>query len=286
VRIEVSIHLDAPPDVVWAYVEQVERHGEWMHDAAEIHLLTDAIRGPGVQMDVDTRLGPLRTTDRMTITTWVPRREMGVRHTGAVSGEGRFRLDAEGGGTRFTWSEELRLPWWFGGRAGEVLARPALQHVWRRNLRGLQARLESQSADGSRTGDPNLAPPGAARPDLLRHVVLHGFPAPATLRGDRLAGEVVTGPTMLADLRRRPWRVLRHARTLARLHQSLHRIRPPGASWTAATDGADCVVHGNLGPAQVVLADRGPVVVDWRRAGVGPAALDEATTVRLGRAEL
>ena len=93
-RIEVSIHLEAPPDEVWAYVEQVERHAEWMHDAAEIHILSDSIRGAGVQMDVDTRLGPLRTTDRMTITTWEAQREMGVRHSGAVTGEGRFRLDA------------------------------------------------------------------------------------------------------------------------------------------------------------------------------------------------
>ena len=275
-----SVHLDADPEAVWAYVEQVERHAEWMHDAAEIHFVSDAIRATGVQMDVDTRLGPLRTTDRMTITTWAPPREMGVRHSGAVTGEGRFRLTAEGGGTRFTWAEDLRLPWWFGGPLGELAARPALEHVWRRNLAGLKERLEAGPDRGQRAASPGTAREAA----ILCRVVARGFPAPAVLAGDELLIEEVQGPTMLDDLRRRPWRVLRHARTLARLHRSLHRIDAPAPSAAASGEPA-CVVHLHLGPRQVVLAARGPVVVDWRRAGAGPAELDEATTVLLVAAE-
>ena len=48
---------------------------------------------------------------------------MGVRHVGVVTGTGTFTLaPLDGGrGTRFEWSEDLRFPWWLGGRLGEVI---------------------------------------------------------------------------------------------------------------------------------------------------------------------
>jgi Polyketide cyclase / dehydrase and lipid transport len=143
-RIRVSTEIALPRHVVWRYVRELDRHVEWMGDAVEIRFLTESRAGVGTRFDTVTRVGPLTTTDRMTVTEWQEGRVIGVSHDGAVSGEGCFDLrDLDGGRTRFTWSESLDLPWYLGGSVGEIVARPILTALWRRNLRKLRARLES-----------------------------------------------------------------------------------------------------------------------------------------------
>jgi hypothetical protein len=69
---------------------------------------------------------------------------MGITHVGLVTGTGRFTLrrSARGGGTRFTWSEQLRFPWWMGGPVGAAVAAPVLRRMWRKNLANLKRRVE------------------------------------------------------------------------------------------------------------------------------------------------
>ena len=91
-RLRVSTTLPAPPDQVWADLADVSSHAEWMRDAVAIRFVTATHDGVGTQFDCDTKVGPLRLTDRMEITRWDPGRAMGVRHTGIVTGEGTFTL--------------------------------------------------------------------------------------------------------------------------------------------------------------------------------------------------
>ncbi|MCY4103689.1 MAG: SRPBCC family protein [bacterium] len=144
-RLRVETTIAAPPEAVWAHLEDIATHTEWMADAISIEFLTDQRRGAGVRFACRTRVGPLRTTDLMEITEWSPPSRMGVRHTGAVSGEGRFELASEPAGpsTRMVWREGLRFPWWLGGPLGALGARPVLRRIWRGNLERLKARVES-----------------------------------------------------------------------------------------------------------------------------------------------
>lgn len=115
---------------------------------------------------------------------------------------------------------------------------------------------------------------------VMRLVRDAGYPVPQVfeVRPDGIVLERVEGPTMLEDLGAHPWRVHRHAGTLAGLHRDLHRIPP--ADWLPARLGhpapGDVVVHGDLHPANVMLSRAGPVVIDWSNAGRGPAGADVA----------
>lgn len=141
-RIRVATIIDAPPARVWADVEDLATHPEWMHDAVSIRFTSPIRSGVGTTFDCATRVGPFRITDRMEVTQWEPERALGIRHVGVVSGEGRFVLKpCRGGRTRFIWIERLHFPWWMGGPAGAAAAKPVLRRVWRRNLRGLAARF-------------------------------------------------------------------------------------------------------------------------------------------------
>lgn len=141
-KIRVSTIVDAPPARVWADVEDIASHVEWMADAASIRFLSDRRSGVGTRFECDTKIGPFTTTDVMEITEWVPGKTMGVRHSGVVSGAGRFTLKkASGGRTQFQWRERLVFPRWMGGPVGAFAAKPVLRWVWRRNLRRLADRF-------------------------------------------------------------------------------------------------------------------------------------------------
>jgi uncharacterized protein YndB with AHSA1/START domain len=143
----VGVDIDATPDQVWAVVAPIEDHVQWMRDAVALRFVGDQTSGIGTRFVVDTKVGPLRITDEMAVTAWEPGAAMGVEHHGAVSGRGRFTLrPGPGGGTRFTWTEELQFPWWLGGSAGALAGRRVLAAVWRRNLETLKALVEARAA--------------------------------------------------------------------------------------------------------------------------------------------
>ena len=142
-RIRVSTIIDATPAEVWAALEDVGSHVEWMADAEAIRFRTERRRGRGTGCECDARVGPLTLTDVMEITEWSPRKAMGVRHTGVVTGGGRFTLArARGGRTRFTWRERLRFPWWLGGSLGGVVGAEVLRLIWKGNLARLKGKVE------------------------------------------------------------------------------------------------------------------------------------------------
>jgi carbon monoxide dehydrogenase subunit G len=141
-RISVSTPIAATPQTVWADVEHIASHVEWMADAESIEFQTETHAGVGTSFVCVTKVGPFRLRDVMTVTEWVDGEVMGIRHEGLVTGVGRFTLQAAGGGTAFTWVETLEFPWWMGGPLGAVCAKPVLSAIWRRNLRRLRARFE------------------------------------------------------------------------------------------------------------------------------------------------
>ena len=150
--VNVAIEIDAPPTEVWRVVEPIESHSEWMSDAAAIHFESEQTRGVGTTFVADTRIGPVRLSDRMEVPDWVPvdnatsPGRMGVTHSGIVTGTGMFTIEPLDGGTRtrFSWSEQLDFPWYFAGRLGERIGgRVVLGPIWRRNLTRLKQLVES-----------------------------------------------------------------------------------------------------------------------------------------------
>ncbi|MDP9441063.1 MAG: SRPBCC family protein [Actinomycetota bacterium] len=143
-RIRVSVLIDAPPRRVWAAVEDIGSHVEWMQDAAAIRFTSRRRSGVGTTFECLTRVGPFRLTDKMVVTEWKAGRAMGIRHTGVVAGTGRFTLRRRlRGGTRFTWEETLVFPWWMGGELGALAGAPVLRRIWRHNLASLKRRVEA-----------------------------------------------------------------------------------------------------------------------------------------------
>jgi Ser/Thr protein kinase RdoA (MazF antagonist) len=114
---------------------------------------------------------------------------------------------------------------------------------------------------------------------VMEHARAHGFPAPAVYDagGSDLVLERIDGPTMMADIARRPWLVGRHGATLGRLHNQLHEIAAP-AGMPSLLGRGDRLVHFDLHVENVLLSSSGPMVIDWSTASRGSADDDVALT--------
>jgi aminoglycoside phosphotransferase (APT) family kinase protein len=113
--------------------------------------------------------------------------------------------------------------------------------------------------------------------DLMIYLAQTGFPVPAVYdaSGRDIVMERLHGRDMIADFGGRPWLAGRYGRMVADLHNRLHQIdAPPGLR--PAFEPGDKVVHLDLHPANVMLTERGPVVIDWSNAAAGAPAADVA----------
>jgi aminoglycoside phosphotransferase (APT) family kinase protein len=122
--------------------------------------------------------------------------------------------------------------------------------------------------------------------------------------------ERVVGRDVLAELQRRPWRLLELGALTGRVHAQLHAVRadsalpalravlrarigthpavphalrgPALAVLDALPDG-DALCHGDFQPGNVLLAAQGPVVIDWANAARGDPEGDFARTTLMMR---
>jgi len=108
---------------------------------------------------------------------------------------------------------------------------------------------------------------------IMAYVGDLGYPVPEVFRahGPDLVMDRLTGPTMAQALFAGHLDTAGAARMLAGLLEHLHGL----AVWPEAAPG-DSVLHLDLHPENIMLTERGPVVIDWRNATAGAADLDTA----------
>ncbi|MET7335765.1 SRPBCC family protein [Nonomuraea sp. NPDC005650] len=134
-----AVHLQAPPEQVFALITDWRRHREWM-------FMTDARQVGEHTVEAYTGVRPFGFLDTMTITTWQPPSLVRVTHTGRlVRGHGAIRIRAQDGGSRVIWAERLRLPFGPLGRALWPFARPVAVALLRHSLRNLSGLLNPRT---------------------------------------------------------------------------------------------------------------------------------------------
>ena len=101
-----------------------------MLDADRVEVVSAHREGVGVRLAVRTRLlGLPAFTEPMEVIGWEPPRRLVLRHGGLVAGEGTWTLTPEPGGTRFVWTEDVRLGVPMVGEAAARMYAPVLRLV-------------------------------------------------------------------------------------------------------------------------------------------------------------
>src|SRR5580700_8237663 len=109
-----------------------------------------------------------------------------------------------------------------------------------------------------------------------------GYPVPEVFEvsddGLDVVMERITGPTMLDAASKQPWKLRGFGRDLAQLHLSLHSVIAPEWMPVVPFGPGDRVIHLDLHPLNVILSNRGPIVIDWTNAARGNPLVDVAAT--------
>lgn len=139
--------LPAPPDDAWRRLLAWEEQARWMKDADSVRVLTSSREGVGVRVAVRTRvLNVPMFTEQLEVTVWDPPRRLVMAHRSFVRGVGEWRLEADGDGTRFTWTEDLSLPVPLLGEVALALYRPFMRRLMRGALDGLSGLIGGRPA--------------------------------------------------------------------------------------------------------------------------------------------
>ena len=138
-RVERDIVLPVPPAAAWAVLMDWERQADWMLDADAVDVVSEHREGVGVRLAVKTRVaGVPAFTEPMEVVGWDPPRRLEIRHGSLVAGRGVWALEPVVGGTRFTWSEEIRLAVPVIGDLAASAYRPVMRMLMGRAMAGLR----------------------------------------------------------------------------------------------------------------------------------------------------
>jgi carbon monoxide dehydrogenase subunit G len=134
-----EIVLPTTPDEAWTVLMDWERQAHWMLDADRVEVVSDRREGVGVRLAVKTRIaGVPAFTEPMEVTGWDPPRRLEIRHGSLVAGVGSWELVPVEGGTRFTWTEDIRLALPLVGEAAARCYRPVMRWLMGRAMQGLR----------------------------------------------------------------------------------------------------------------------------------------------------
>jgi len=137
-----SIDLPVPADEAWAVLMDWERQADWMRDADRVEVRTPFREGVGVRIAVRTRVFDVPAfTEVLEVVAWEPPRRLVIAHRSFIRGTGQWLLDAVDGGTRFTWTEELRLPLPVVGEIALRVYRPFMHLLMGSAIAGLRSHL-------------------------------------------------------------------------------------------------------------------------------------------------
>ncbi len=136
--------LPGPPEIVWELITDWEHQDDWMLEASDFVVISEAREGIGVEAEATVTIGGLSTRDKVRVVGWDPNHRLAIRHLGWVSGMGEiFLTPLSNNRTYVFWREDLEPPFGFLGKAGMRLLKPLMKRIFERDLRVLAGLVRS-----------------------------------------------------------------------------------------------------------------------------------------------
>lgn len=159
-HITVTETVAAPPQAVFAYVDDHRNTTKYMKDLTRWAPAGDKVHGKGASFEVAMKAGPMTLSSVVEITTWTANRAIGWTSREGFKQTGRWTFKASGSGTDATFDMDYELP---GGIAGRMLSRaaePIVRGNIEQSVRALRTQVEKSLTS---TGKPEGPAGGGAR---------------------------------------------------------------------------------------------------------------------------
>jgi uncharacterized protein YndB with AHSA1/START domain len=139
-----SVEIDRPAEEVFAYLDQLERHGEWQSGIVSARIETDGPVGVGTRVREVRKMGGREQDTSYEVTEHDPPRRSSFRGTvGPVRPVGTVTVEPVGDGSRSRVSIEFDLVGQGMGKLIAPLARMQARKGIADSQQQLKARLES-----------------------------------------------------------------------------------------------------------------------------------------------
>jgi uncharacterized membrane protein len=148
VEIDMSVRIEAPPEVVWPYLVDWENLDRWMIEGHGFKVTSEHRAGLGVTAEATIRIAGISTTDPVKVTRWDPPEVLEISHQGWVAGQGLMLCKPAPWGTFLFWKETLHPPMGVLGAIGLRLFKPVMRRAFERDLRLLKDLVEKARAEG------------------------------------------------------------------------------------------------------------------------------------------
>lgn len=159
-HITVTETVAAPPQAVFAYVDDHRNTTKYMKDLTRWAPAGDKVHGKGASFEVAMKAGPMTLSSVVEITTWTANKAIGWTSREGFKQTGRWTFKASGSGTDATFDMDYELP---GGIAGRMLSRaaePIVRGNIEQSVRALRTQVEKSLTS---TGKPEGPAGGGAR---------------------------------------------------------------------------------------------------------------------------
>jgi len=148
VEMDMSIKIEAVPEVVWPYLVDWEHLDRWMLEGKGFKVTSEHREGVGVTAEATIRIAGVTTTDPVEVTRWEAPEVLEITHKGWVAGKGLMLCKRAPWGTFLYWRETLYPPLWIPGAVGLRLFKPILRRTFERDLRILKGIVEKAHPQG------------------------------------------------------------------------------------------------------------------------------------------
>ncbi|MFB0515837.1 MAG: SRPBCC family protein [Candidatus Neomarinimicrobiota bacterium] len=140
------IEIAAPPEGIWSFMVEPEKILEWCITFEKFEYLSDQRSGVGTPLYIEERAGSRLMQLNFSVTEWVEHERLAFRMTSGefVKGyEQSWTVEATPSGSRFTFWEEVKLPYGIFGRIIGLFARRVSAATVKEMLAKLQSLAEA-----------------------------------------------------------------------------------------------------------------------------------------------
>lgn len=144
-QVKKSININAPAERIWPYLIDPEKIIQWCITFREFEYTSKQHSGVGTPIFIEEKAtGPVMKMD-FSVTEWTENEVVAIRK---VSGsmpknyEQRWQIEAQNGESKFTFFEEIQMPWGFIGKLLESVAQGTSEKTVDKMLQVLKDKVE------------------------------------------------------------------------------------------------------------------------------------------------
>jgi uncharacterized protein YndB with AHSA1/START domain len=147
-RVKKSINIKAPAERIWPYLTEPDKIMQWCITFRDFKYTSDQRAGVGIPVFIEEKAaGPVMQMD-FSVIEWIENEVVAIRK---VSGsmpknyEQRWHIEAQNGENKFTFFEEIQMPWGFIGKLLESVGQGTSEKTVDEMLKKLKQLVEEEN---------------------------------------------------------------------------------------------------------------------------------------------